>query len=208
VAATVDNGRVQWSWLTDIAPVLRGRYAAVGIDVPIGLRDDGRRACDEDARRRVGARRSSVFPAPSRYVLEAASYADARQILRDRGGGAAMSAQAFGIVRAIKAVDDVMTRALERRVVETHPEVSFAAMAGDDLAAKKTTAGVAQRIRALSAWLDVLAALAEVPRGVPIDDALDALACAWSAQRFAAGQAEILGDGTRDPRGLLMRIAV
>jgi predicted RNase H-like nuclease len=207
VAATVEDGRVQWSWSTDIAPLLSGCYAAVGIDVPIGLLDDGRRACDEAARRRVGARRSSVFPAPSRHVLEAASYADARQILRDRGG-ASMSAQAFGIVLAIKSVDDVMTPALERRVVETHPEVSFAAMVGGELAAKKTTAGVAQRIRALSTWLDALAALAEAPREVPIDDALDALACAWSAQRFAAGQAEILGDGTRDSRGLVMRIAV
>jgi hypothetical protein len=47
-----------------------------------------------------------------------------------------------------------------------------------------------------------------VPARVPIDDALDALACAWSAHRFATGQAEILGDGSRDPRGLLMRIAV
>jgi predicted RNase H-like nuclease len=99
-----------------------------------------------------------------------------------------------------------MSRRLERRVIETHPEVSFALMSGSTLASKKTTAGAAQRMRALEAWVDVIAALGNVPVGVPMDDALDALACAWSAQRFAAGDAEVLGDGQRDARGLLMRI--
>jgi hypothetical protein len=41
-----------------------------------------------------------------------------------------------------------------------------------------------------------------------VDDALDALACAWSALRFATGRAEVLGDGQRDARGLVMRIIV
>ncbi len=118
-----------------------------------------------------------------------------------------MSAQAFGIVRAIRAVDAVMSRRLERQVVETHPEVSFAAMSGGEFAAKKTAAGVAQRFAALSQWTDAVAAVATAP-AVPVDDALDALACAWSARRFAHGEAEILGDGQRDDRGLLMRIVV
>jgi predicted RNase H-like nuclease len=76
------------------------------------------------------------------------------------------------------------------------------------LAAKKTAAGVGQRIAALSRWLDVVPALASVPPGVPIDDALDALACAWTAERFARAVAETLGDGARDGHGLLMRIVV
>jgi predicted RNase H-like nuclease len=204
IAAAVEDGTVDWSWCADIVPVVRQRVVT-GIDVPIGLLDRGHRACDTEARRRVGTRRSSVFPAPSRQVLSAVSYADARRILNELGG-ASMSAQAFGIVRAIKSVDDVMSRSLEKRLIETHPEVSFATMTGSELAPKKTAAGVAQRISALGAWIDVLGALASVPAGVPIDDALDALACAWSAQRFAGGQHDVLGDGSRDPRGLLMRI--
>ena len=43
------------------------RYSDVGciaIDIPIGLSSTGARACDLAARRLLGRRRSSVFPAP------------------------------------------------------------------------------------------------------------------------------------------------
>jgi predicted RNase H-like nuclease len=206
VVATVDCGDVSWELIDDVGAVTRRRVDTVGIDVPIGLPESGARRCDVAARARIGARRSSVFPAPPRCVLAATSYADARAMLRARGV-ASMSAQAFGIVRAIKAVDDAMSPRLERRVVETHPEVSFAVMAGHELAAKKTAAGAGQRLAALRPWLDAVDAVRRAPGGVPLDDALDALACAWSAYRFARGEAEILGDGHRDSRGLLMRIA-
>lgn len=43
--------------------------AAVGVDMPIGLAEEGPRACDGLARARLGPRRSSVFPAPSRRLL-------------------------------------------------------------------------------------------------------------------------------------------
>ena len=181
--------------------------AVVGIDIPIGLPESGARACDIEARARVGARRSSVFPAPARCVLTVSSYADARRVLAERGGPS-MSAQAFGIVRAIKSVDHVLTPARDTHVVETHPEVSFAAMRGSELTPKKTAAGVAQRMAALSDWIDVFSAVERAPVGVPIDDALDALACAWSAHRFARGEATVLGDGQCDSRGLPMRIVV
>jgi predicted RNase H-like nuclease len=41
---------------------------------------------------------------------------------------------------------------------------------------------------------------------VPIDDALDALACAWTAQQMLEGHFARLGDGERDSEGLLMQI--
>ncbi|MFL6239246.1 MAG: DUF429 domain-containing protein [Actinomycetes bacterium] len=207
LAAIVTDAGVEWKLTADITGLLRKRADAFGVDIPIGLPDNGARLCDVAARLRVGARRSSVFPAPPRCVLEVSTYAEAREVLRKRGG-TSMSAQAFGIVRAIRSVDDAMSRTLERRVVETHPEVSFAAMSGRGLASKKSAAGVAERFAALSQWIDPVEAVATAPTGVPIDDALDALACAWSARRFARGEHETLGDGQRDARGLLMRIVV
>jgi len=42
--------------------------------------------------------------------------------------------------------------------------------------------------------------------GVPMIDALDACAAAWSAQRLADGTAEHVGDGTTDARGRPMRV--
>jgi len=55
--------------------------------------------------------------------------------------------------------------------------------------------------------MDVEEALAEAPAGVPLVDALDACAAAWSARRLADGTAECVGDGTTDSRGRRMRIA-
>jgi len=37
---------------------------------------------------------------------------------------------------------------------------------------------------------------------------LDAFAVAWTARRVLAGEAERLGDGARDERGLVMEIVV
>jgi predicted RNase H-like nuclease len=118
-----------------------------------------------------------------------------------------MSAQAFGIVRAVRDVDACVTENDDERVVETHPEVAFFVLGGA-LAKKRSAQGVAQRLRALSDWRgDVLEALGATPDGAPIDDALDALACLWVAQRWARGERRTLGDGERDVRNLPMRIA-
>lgn len=45
----------------------------VAVDVPIGLLERGGRECDAEARRLLGGRRSSVFPAPIRPILTATS---------------------------------------------------------------------------------------------------------------------------------------
>ena len=70
---------------------------------------------------------------------------------------------------------------------------------------KKSAAGALLRLQALTA------ALGEVPPDAPaqagLDDALDALACAWTARRFLAGTAEVLG-GEPDGTGAPMRIVV
>jgi predicted RNase H-like nuclease len=44
-------------------------------------------------------------------------------------------------------------------------------------------------VAALSAWVDVSGALGHAPDGVPVDDALDALAAAWTALRVSRGTA-------------------
>ena len=208
LAATLDDDDcVRWRWTTDIAEVMHAGTAAVAIDIPIGLPDTGPRACDRAARTLLGRRSASVFPAPVRGVLDCATYADARAVLA-AAGGASMSAQAFGIVAAVRAVDAVLSPADESRVVEAHPEVAFALMGGGpSLPGKRTTAGADVRRRLLASWLPTLRqALANVPRGAGRDDALDALACAWVARRWRCGKATVLGDGARDARGLVMRI--
>jgi len=210
LACVVDGTRVRWDYVddvTDVRKLLEQDADAVAIDIPIGLPEEGVRACDVEARRRLGRRGVSVFAAPVRPVLGCATYAEARLVLAERGG-ASMSAQAFGIVRAVAAVDAAVTPADEPRVVEAHPEVAFSVMSdGDPLDPKKTARGAGQRLGRLQTALGApVKALAEVPSGLPLDDALDALACAWVAARWVAGAATVLGDGHRDARGLAMRI--
>ena len=190
-----------WLLLPDAAAVLAVPAAAVGIDIPIGLPARGPRACDVQARALLGPRRSSVFPAPVRDVLGAASYADA--CARSRAAtGKALSQQAWNLVPRIADVDRALTA--HDRVVEVHPEVVFVRLAGA-LPPKKTAEGARLRTAALASWLP--GGWPPPPRPARPDDALDALACAWTAARWLAGTAEVLGL-EHDETGRPMRIVV
>jgi predicted RNase H-like nuclease len=196
--------------LPDMAAVLAVPDAElIGIDMPIGLADDGARACDVDARELLSGlgAAGSVFPAPLRVVLEARDYAHARELSRAASGGRrAPSAQTFQLVAAIRALDDALGDPPRDDVVEVHPELAFRALDARVRDPKVTARGLAQRLTALRAVMDVDDALAAAPQRVPAIDALDACAAAWSARRVADGLAKTVGDGTVDRRGRPMRI--
>jgi predicted RNase H-like nuclease len=210
VGALLDGRAVRLLALPDVAAVLAvADVDLVAIDMPIGLSEDGVRACDVAARellRSTGAA-SSVFPTPVRGVLATDDYAEARAISRAATDPPrAPSAQAFQLVRSIRALDDALGTSPADRVVEVHPELAFRLALGGVTDRKGTARGTVQRLRALRAVMDVEDALADAPTGVPMIDALDACAAAWSAQRLAAGTGERVGDGTTDRRGRPMRI--
>jgi predicted RNase H-like nuclease len=210
VGAVLDGRSVRLLALPDVAAVLAvPAVDVVAIDMPIGLSEDGARVCDVRARdllRPTGAA-SSVFPTPVRGVLGTDDYAEARALSRAATTPPrAPSAQAFQLVRAIRALDDALGDPPSERVVEVHPELAFRLGLGGVVDRKGTARGTVQRLRALGPVMDVLDALADAPPGVPVVDALDACAAAWSAQRIALGRAECVGDGTTDSRGRPMRI--
>ena len=209
VAARLDGRSVTLSVLPDAAEVLAvPDVEVIGIDMPIGLSDDGVRACDVQARRLLTGAGSSVFPAPVRAVLATDNYAEARRISREvTRPPRAPSAQTFQLVRSIRDLDDALGDPPDPRVVEVHPELSFRrGLDGRVVDPKASARGLAQRIRALEPVVDVLDAVAAAPLGVPAVDVLDACAAAWSAQRVAEGRAESVGDDHRDARGRPMRI--
>ena len=184
-----------------------GGLAAVAVDMPIGLPDAEPRACDLAARRRLGPRRSSVFPAPARAVLGAATYAEA--LARSRAAcGRGLSRQAFNLLPKLAALDAVVRPALQDAVVEAHPELAFARLAGHPAAHPKRTApGRAERLALLrAAGLGDLSGL-RLPGTAP-DDVLDAAVLVLTAARVRDGRAERLGDGARDGRGLRMEVVV
>ncbi|MBC7106589.1 MAG: DUF429 domain-containing protein, partial [Firmicutes bacterium] len=117
--------------------------ALILIDVPIGPRDCGpeERACDVEARRLLGRPRgSSVFRAPCRPAVYADSYREASEI-NQRLTGKRLPRQTWGIARKIREVDEFLTRDGEARlrIVETHPEVCFRALAGRPMTYPKGT---------------------------------------------------------------------
>jgi predicted RNase H-like nuclease len=199
-----------------VVPDLRGvmelvdsaALQAVAIDIPIGLQARDPRQADIEARRQLGARRSSVFPAPARPVLAATSYEEACALSR-AACGKAISKQLFNILPKIREVDQLVTPARQRRVFEMCPELSLAMLAGTPMAFKKTTAeGRAERVEALRAVFGrhQIERLGErPPRGARVDDVLDAFAGAWTARRFAVGGHRQFG-GQLDERGLRMEV--
>jgi len=206
VGALLDGRSVTLHAMQDVAAVLAlPDVELIGIDMPIGLSDDGPRACDVQARRRLGRVGSSVFPAPLRVVLGCPDYAAACEESR-RASGKALSVQAWNLVPAIRSLDDALGEPPSDRVVEVHPELAFRALDVRVDAPKASARGLAQRIRALEPVMDVLGALAVAPPGVPAVDSLDACAAAWSARRLADGGGECVGDGGTDSRGRPMRI--
>jgi predicted RNase H-like nuclease len=209
VGALLRGRTVRLLALPDVAAVLAvPEVEVVAVDMPIGLSDNGVRACDVAARALLGPAGSSVFPAPVRAVLATDDYAEGRALSRAATDPPrAPSAQAFRLVRSIRALDDALGDPPTGRVVEVHPELAFRRGLGGVVDRKVTARGTVQRLRALRAVMDVEEALVKAPAGVPLVDALDACAAAWSARRLADGTAECVGDGTTDSRGRPMRIA-
>jgi len=196
--------------LADFSAVLAltSACAAVAVDIPIGLSADGRRRADFEARRRVGPRRSSVFPAPARTILDGADYetANARsKALHGRG----VQRQTFNILPKIREADLSMTPILQARIVESHPEVCFWALRGEVHLqhAKRRREGEAERLTLLESVYDGSIRGLRPPRGAARDDLYDACVLAWTAARLAAGTAVHLpAEAERDERGLRMEI--
>jgi predicted RNase H-like nuclease len=178
-----------------------GRFAAVladippdrivAVDIPVGLPERGRRPCDLAGRQALGPAAARLFLTPPRYAWAAPDPAAANALLGEHGEPG-MSSQCYALRTAVLEVE---TFATDRRLVEVHPELSFLAARGRVLAPKRTAVGVGERIAALSGWIDVVAALAGAPTKVPVDDALDALAAAWTATRVRTGQARTYPKG-------------
>ena len=192
-----------------VADIESGRMAAAAIDIPIGLPPRTPRACDVAARRLLGPRRSSVFPAPVRSVLGAATYGEACDLSR-HACGRAVSKQLYNILDKIRAVDLLASARLQAQLVEMHPELSFTVLAGAPMrSAKRSSEGRAERTAALrDAFGDRprLTRLVDAPPvGAQRDDVLDAMVGAWTARRYAAGAHLHLG-GELDERGLRMEM--
>jgi predicted RNase H-like nuclease len=211
--AGVDGCRAGWIVVHDGLATVHPDFAdvvaalpaetVIAIDMPIGLVDDhepGGRHVDRAARAELGPKRNSVFSAPPRCVLGTRTLRDARR------HGARLTLQTLTLLPRIEDVDHVMTPALQSRVFEVHPELSFAALNGDHpvLAPKRSALGSMQRRTLLRS---AAVTVPERPAGAALDDVLDACALAWSARRITHGTARrVPHRPARDAHGLRMEL--
>ncbi len=151
-----------------------------------------------------------MFSPPTRRQL-----ADGLTLLRLPQG---LTKQTFHILSKIQEVDAFLRPRDQARVVEAHPELALARLAGRPMRwNKKTRNGRRERLRALArlplAWRRGLAPIlkgqgADLARtDVAPDDILDAAALAWTAWRVYGGTAiRLPQDPPKDRRGLRMEI--
>ena len=103
-------------------------------------------------------------------------------------GRTSVSAQAYALRGKVLDVDAWVRSGAGAQVIEVHPEVSFARMAGGPvLARKKDPDGVRARREALAAH-GIVAPPWFRGAGFGEDDLLDACAVAWTAVRHSLGE--------------------
>jgi predicted RNase H-like nuclease len=190
----------------------------VCVDIPIGLSDGYEsRMCDIVARRILGKPRgSSVFEAPIRPCLcyyRRNQYKKANKISKNLGGRG-LSKQSFNIMDKIRQVDHVMNRPPKKQKCfrEVHPEVCFWALNHRKPMKnrKSSKGGRKERIRVLAPIFQNLRGIVTKdnrPRGVKVDDILDALVAAYTAAQVAIGKAGKLPEKPPlDSKGLKMEM--
>jgi predicted RNase H-like nuclease len=168
------------------------RPKIIAVDIPIGLpakSEQGGRSAETSARQVLSLRKPSIFPAPSRPVLQAKSFREARDIeKRNSVLAKTLTKQVFNILPKIRELDG-MSAAYSGVIFECHPEVSFWAMNNkvEMSVPKKKSQGFDERCKLLAqhgykhSFLRVrVGSHKEHSR----DDLVDACAAAWTAERI------------------------
>lgn len=167
------------------------------IDIPIGLTNAGPRACDTAARALLGEpRRRSVFPAPIRPALTAATRQQASDITL-AADGRGVGAQSWAIYPKILDVDHAITPAIQQWCFEIHPELCFRAWNNGVALSnvKSTPQGRIERETLIAVVFGQ--ARDQVRAGYPRrqvadDDINDAFAALWTAERVTTGVASTI----------------
>jgi predicted RNase H-like nuclease len=209
VAVTIDGDRRTISFHPDIADALAASFDRAGIDIPIGMTDNGERACDRLARALLRPHTSRVFAGARRWLWQEFRDPDMANEDALRRGQTRVSRQLWHIGPKIMEVDAFVRANAARDIREVHPELVFLRLnGGTPVAAKKSEQGDALRrgllkragFREIDRWL----AEARIGTGAKRDDVLDACAVALAA----IDPHDCVPDGPppRDACGLPMQI--
>jgi predicted RNase H-like nuclease len=208
VAVTLDGHARELSFHAGVASALSARFDRAGIDIPIGLTDDGERACDQLARAKLRPHGSRVFSGARRWLWEEFSdpdKANSEALLR---GQTRVSRQLWHLGPKIMEVNAFLCADRSRDVREVHPELVFLRLNGKPLPPKKSEEGDSLRakllkragFREIDRWL----AKVRLGTGAKRDDVLDACAVAIAAYDPIGSLPE--GMPQLDDQGLPMQI--
>ena len=209
VAVLLDGDLHEIRFCDDVAGALSVSFDRAAIDIPIGMTDDGERACDLLARERLRPHSSRVFTGARRWLwLE---FSDPDRANRDalQRGQKRVSRQLWHLGPKIMEVDRFVRANRTHDIREAHPELVFLRLNDcKPLPSKKSEDGIRLRrlllkrqgIRMIDGWL----ADERGGTGAKCDDVLDACAVAIAARDATGCVPE--GMAPRDAHGLPMQI--
>lgn len=209
VAVLLDGDLHEIRFCRDISEALSVRFDRAAIDIPIGMTDDGERACDQIAREKLRPHYSRVFAGARRWLWTEFSDPDRANRDASKRGQKRVSRQLWHLGPKIMEVDRFVRANRKHQIREAHPELVFLRLNdGKPLPSKKSEDGIRLRrrllkregIRTIDEWL----ADRRLGTGAKCDDVLDACAVAIAARDAAGCVPE--GMAPRDAYGLPMQI--
>ncbi len=218
IAAVLDHGDMQLKRYKYISSLVEEypSFDAFLIDMAIGLRNSKEQERpDDEARKELGPKGSSVFPIPSRDAV----YADGEEAQKQaniRTLGKSLAKQSIAIIPKIRELDIFLNDHPEYKykILESHPEVDFARLNGAVLMSRKQEEpGPSQRKAVLSEFLDKkdLYGMYDNAKelGCKQDDLIDAICLAVTGALYAHGQYETIpAEPMQDEKELHMQLIV
>jgi len=207
VAVLLHGDRQEISFHRDVIEALSRPFDRVGIDIPIGMTDDGERACDLLAREKLRPHSSRVFTGARRWLWT--EFSDPDRANRDavRRGQKRVSRQLWHLGPKIMEVDSFLRANRSHDIREVHPELVFLRLNdGSPLPSKRSETGIDLRRSLLKreGIGDIDRWLAGERSGAKRDDVLDACAVAIAARDIIGCVPE--GMPPRDAYGMPMQI--
>jgi predicted RNase H-like nuclease len=190
VAVVLDGDEQNVSFHPDVAAALSAPFDRAGIDIPIGMTEDGERACDSLAREKLRPHTSRVFTGARRWLWQEFRDPDHANAEALRRGEMRVSRQLWHLGPKIMEVDAFLRAHPLIDVREVHPELVFLRLNGNKpLPPKKSEEGDSLRrkllrrrgFREIERWLSE----ARIGTGAKRDDVLDACAVAIAAREPA-----------------------
>ncbi len=207
LGVVIDDAGVRELFVADSASEILAAAPGADVlafDIPLGLPVEGVRNADAQARRLLARRGSSVFVTFPRPVIESPTYEAALAATRELGLPG-ISRQSYGLRAKILELDAIARQ--DERVIEAHPELSFYALAGDVPCTfpKRSWNGLAEGLALLAEAGIVLGEAFPAIGTAPPDDVVDAAAAAWTARRYARGDALPLPEEPGERLGTIWR---